>query len=122
MFPCFDQPDIKAKWVFEAVVSSDWTVISNDVATVSEEAADAVATKMKECADKFGSGDSWTSMSSHKHFKFNETPKISTYIYAIVAGPFDYWEDIQPDLPLMRIYARKTLKQEVNHKEMFLVT
>jgi aminopeptidase N len=94
VFPCFDQPDIKAKWVFEAVVSNDWTVISNDEATVADEAGEQIADRMKECANLFAVPESWTNMVSHKHFKFNVTPKISTYIYAIVAGPFDYFEDI----------------------------
>lgn len=39
-----------------------------------------------------------------------------------MAGPYDYYESIVEDLPPMRIYARKTLKADVNHKEMFLVT
>lgn len=30
VFPVFDQPDIKAKWTFSAVVPEDWTVISNE--------------------------------------------------------------------------------------------
>jgi aminopeptidase N len=51
-----------------------------------------------------------------------KTPRISTYIYAIVAGPFDYYESIVDGLPLMRIYARASLKKDINHEEMFLVT
>ena len=30
VFPCFDQPDIKANWTLKAVVDHDWTVIAND--------------------------------------------------------------------------------------------
>ena len=30
VFPCFDQPDLKASWAFSAVVPEDWTVIAND--------------------------------------------------------------------------------------------
>ena len=30
VFPCFDQPDLKAKWTFMTVVPEDWTVISNE--------------------------------------------------------------------------------------------
>ena len=55
-------------------------------------------------------------------FWFKESAKISPYIYAIVAGPYDYYESIVEDLPPMRIYARKSLKEDINHKEMFLVT
>jgi len=31
VFPNFDQPDIKAKWTFNALVSKDWDVISNEL-------------------------------------------------------------------------------------------
>jgi aminopeptidase N len=47
---------------------------------------------------------------------------VSTYLYAIVAGPYEFYESNQPDLPPMRIYARKTMKADVNYEEMFLVT
>mmetsp|Transcript_9867 Transcript_9867/g.16599 ORF Transcript_9867/g.16599 Transcript_9867/m.16599 type:complete len:85 (-) Transcript_9867:521-775(-) len=30
VFPCFDQPDLKATWTLKAVVSDDWTVIANE--------------------------------------------------------------------------------------------
>ena len=30
MFPCFDQPDIKATFTLRAQVPEDWTVISNE--------------------------------------------------------------------------------------------
>ncbi len=55
-------------------------------------------------------------------FIFSETAKISTYIYAIVAGPYGYHESNKEGLPPMRIYARKSLVESINHEEMFLVT
>ena len=30
VFPCFDQPDLKAEWRLSAITDQDWTVISND--------------------------------------------------------------------------------------------
>ena len=30
VFPCFDQPDIKATWKFSAATNEDWTVITNE--------------------------------------------------------------------------------------------
>jgi aminopeptidase N len=30
VFPCFDQPDLKATWTFKSVVESYWSVISNE--------------------------------------------------------------------------------------------
>ena len=37
---------------------------------------------------------------------FNESFRISTYLYAIVAGPFGFHERSKEGFPLMRIYAR----------------
>jgi len=57
-----------------------------------------------------------------KTFTFNISDRISSYLFAIVAGPFDYYERNTPNFPPMRIYARKTLMESVNHDEMFKVT
>lgn len=56
------------------------------------------------------------------HFCFKETPALSTYLYALVVGPFEYHEEIEEGYPQMRIYARKNLKKEINKEEMFKVT
>lgn len=55
---------------------------------------------------------------------FGESHRISPYLYAIVAGPFDYHEKKVEGLPLMRIYSRKTVFADlsVSSEEMFRVT
>lgn len=63
-----------------------------------------------------------TEPANKKQVLFSESFKISTYLYAIVAGPFDYHERQTEGYPLMRIYARKSLINDVNHEEMFTVT
>jgi len=39
-----------------------------------------------------------------------------------VAGPYGFYESNKEGLPPMRIYARKSLVESINHEEMFLVT
>ena len=73
-------------------------------------------------AETFGAADKFSSIATPRYFWFKESPKISTYLYAIVAGPFDYFENIKEGLPPMRIYARKSLKDDINHKDMFNIT
>ena len=55
---------------------------------------------------------------------FHESDRISTYLYAIVAGPFDYHEKKVEGLPLMSIYSRKTVFEDLSRTsdEMFKVT
>lgn len=64
-FPCFDQPDLKGRFILELTAPDSWTVISN--ATV-------------ENAAPIGSGQRRT--------RFTETRPISTYLFAFAAGPF----------------------------------
>jgi aminopeptidase N len=123
VFPCFDQPDLKATWALSAVVPEDWVVIANEQEDPAKEGTfDAVKASLGETAALFEKTDIWTGIASPKCFLFKESARVSTYLYAIVAGPYDYHESIVEGLPPMRIYARATLKEDVNHKEMFLVT
>jgi aminopeptidase N len=56
-----------------------------------------------------------------KFVEFYETDKISTYLFAIAAGPFQFQEENKPGYPPMRIYARASFKG-LNFTEKFLVT
>ena len=100
MYPCFDQPDLKATFAFTAIAPAHWQVISNNpVKSVAEDAG-----KKK-----------WT---------FTTTPVMSTYITALVAGPYSFVSDEykgKKTIP-MSIYCRKSLFQHLDADEIFLVT
>jgi aminopeptidase N len=64
-FPCFDQPDLKARWTLSLDVPDGWATLANG--------ADATKT----------SGDGRTRLG------FAETPPISTYLFAFAAGKFN---------------------------------
>jgi aminopeptidase N len=53
------------------------------------------------------------------------TERISTYLYAFVAGPYSQFNNEVPDhdkhVP-MRIFARKSIAQYVDHQEFFKIT
>lgn len=80
-FPCFDQPDLKARFTLDISAPTDWTVIGNTAAT-----------------SKTARGDSAQSI-------FPETRPISTYLFAFAAGPF---EAIQGNPGEPTIYVRKS--------------
>jgi aminopeptidase N len=82
-FPCFDQPDLKAKFKLNVTAPEDWTVISN--APVENTAA-------------VESGQLRTT--------FGETSPISTYLFAFAAGHFRKLEG-SPGMPA--IYARDSV-------------
>jgi aminopeptidase N len=77
-FPCFDQPDLKAKFRLDVEHPARWTVIGNTVASPVDET----------------------------HARFEETRPISTYLFAFAAGPFEAVRAKNAGEPA--IYVRKS--------------
>jgi aminopeptidase N len=65
-FPCFDQPDLKARFKLEITAPSSWTVIGN------------------ENVEKTGPAEK----PDYRRTHFLETRPISAYLFAFAAGPF----------------------------------
>src|SRR5262245_27472993 len=82
-FPCFDQPDLKARFTLSVAAPTEWTVAAN--------APTQIVTR--EGANSF--------------WNFKETPPISTYLFAFAAGPFRTIEGQGSDVPT-RLYVRKS--------------
>jgi aminopeptidase N len=91
-FPCFDQPDLKAKFKLEVFTPAHWTVISNTPEVAGSERENE-ARKEQEI----------------RHTEFAETQPISTYLFAFAAGPFKKVNDT-PGLP--GLYVRKSKLQK----------
>lgn len=102
VFPVFEQPDIKAVLNLTVKAPTKWTVISNTETPAP-----------KNIEDNFSI---WT---------FNQTPKMSSYLYAICAGPYakktDIYEGKFGKYPLA-IFVRPSLSQYLDHEEIFEVT
>ena len=64
IYPCFDQPDLKAPFEFTVTAPAEWRVLSNQPA--AEE----------------------TTTGSTQTVRFQPTPKLSTYLTAVAAGPY----------------------------------
>ena len=101
MYACFDQPDQKATFTISAITPKHWEVISNyDVESVTDVGSDS------------------------KKVQFKESQIISTYVTAIVAGPYQHVHDEyvgEKRIPL-GIYARKSFFQYVDAENIFRVT
>ena len=101
MYPCFDQPDLKATFTLTAIAPKHWSVISNS--------------PVAEKVDLEGDKTKW---------RFKPTPRISTYITALIAGPYYSVSDIyvgKKSVPL-GIYCRKSLAQHLDPDDIFLIT
>ncbi len=101
MFACFDQPDLKATFDVRVTAPKHWKVISNG-ATVAVSDSDG--------------GSVHT---------FATTPKMSTYLVALIAGPYAEWQDAYSDehgeIPL-GIYCRSSLAQHMDAERLFTQT
>ncbi len=65
VFACFDQPDLKASFTWHATVPERWRVVS----TMTEQTRD-------------------TTTDGHTTIHFEPSPRISTYVTALCAGPY----------------------------------
>jgi aminopeptidase N len=101
VFACFEQPDLKAAFDFTVTVPEGWKVVSNS-------------------PEKPGGP------TAGRHV-FETTPRISTYITAIIAGPYEAVADVYEDketgqrVPL-GVYCRPSLRQYLDADAVFEVT
>lgn len=93
MFPCFDQPDLKAPLTLEIDLPRDWTAVGNDVVVSSE---------------NYYQGEQ-----KRKRVKFQATKPLSTYLYFAGAGPFKEWKTEHNGLPVY-LWARKSMAKYVD--------
>ena len=105
VYAVFDQPDIKAVFTFTVDAPESWQVVSTmpvDQATVVEGARTAEGTLGDHAAEGV------------RRWSFPDTPVMSSYLTAFVAGPYAHWhtEYANEDgrtVP-MGIYCRQALK------------
>ena len=86
-FPCFDQPDLKARFTLALEVPRAWEAVSN---------APAIQTIAGETT---------------KRVAFRATEPISTYLFAFAAGPFEILDDREDGVapqPEARMLVRKS--------------
>jgi aminopeptidase N len=102
MFACFDQPDLKSVYDITVTAPAHWKVISNSAIESTEDAP--------------GGAD--------KHH-FGITKPMSTYLVALVAGPYAEWRDEFTDgdftIPL-GLYCRASLAPHMDFERLFTET
>lgn len=96
-FPCFDQPDVKARFRLAVAAPTTWTVISNTAV------------------------EGRSTMASRQETTFTETQPISTYLFAFAAGPFRKVHDT-PGLPGLYVRQSKLKRAEEEAAEVQEIT
>ncbi|SDK72499.1 aminopeptidase N [Actinopolyspora mzabensis] len=101
MFACFDQPDLKANFQLTVTAPSTWRVVSNSP------------------------GEITASSETRNTHTFEATPPISTYLVALVAGPYAEWRDVysgpEGEIPL-GLYCRASLAEYLDPERLFTET
>jgi aminopeptidase N len=95
-FPCFDQPNLKARFALELDVPADWQAVSNGAETFHETKGDRL------------------------RVRYMETQPIPTYLFAFAAGKFQI-ETAERNGRWYRMFHRETdvKKVERNKKSVF---
>ncbi|MEA2174084.1 MAG: aminopeptidase [Blastocatellia bacterium] len=99
-FPCFDQPDLKARFKLNITTPAAWKVVTNSL----------METHLSN-----------SSMDLDQKYRtinrgFRETQPISTYLFAFAAGPFAEFKDESSAIAL-RLFVRRS-KAERARKEL----
>ncbi|MBI2373564.1 MAG: aminopeptidase N [Deltaproteobacteria bacterium] len=98
IFPCFDQPDLKAIFRLTVEAPASWVVV----------------TSVRESSIEKLSG-------GRARFVFPDSPRFSTYVFSLHAGEYAVLEDLSGSVPL-RIFVRQTLASRVVPEEWFTLT
>jgi aminopeptidase N len=98
LFPCFDQPDLKGTLAIQVTAPAAWNVISNSPADATLVAP-----------------------GGRRTHRFATTPPISTYLAAVIAGPYVGVHAEHRGLPL-GVWSRRSIAAFVDAEEIFAIT
>ncbi len=92
-FPCFDQPDLKARFTLDITAPESWKVVTN--------------TGIDKTLPSDSKGTS--------RVRFLQTEPISTYLFAFAAGPFAEFRD-DSSATALRMFVRKSREERARRE------
>ena len=98
LFPNFDQPDIKARYTLTVTAPAEWELIANSAEATRETLADG-----------------------RVRHAYVTTQPFSTYLFAMIAGPYHVFRDEHRGVAL-GFFSRRSLVRHVDTTELFEVT
>ena len=97
VFPCFDQPDLRAPIRLTVSMPKHWTIMSNG----------------PPISNRYAKGK--------RKIEFRPTPVISTYLFNLTLGDFAMWQDSSGPVP-MRLFCRQSQADYLDSEGIFEVT
>ncbi|MGB7449509.1 MAG: aminopeptidase N [Ornithinimicrobium sp.] len=109
MYAVFEQPDLKATFALSVVAPAHWQVISNQPTPAAVAAPEAVNLDGAEVA----------------RWDFEPTPPLSSYVTALVAGPYDVVRDevaTRAGAVPLGVFCRRSLRQHLDPENILACT
>jgi aminopeptidase N len=97
VFACFDQPDLKAEFTWRVTAPAHWRVISNMPVDRTGPTGPATTTQ------------------------FQRSPRMSTYVTALCAGPYHEVRDSHDGIDL-GVFCRRSMAQYLDADDILLIT
>ena len=101
LFPCFDQPDLKASFELSLTIPEDWKAISAGKQVKKKWNGTTIGKIRKRKPDK-----------NQKDVFFEKTEHIPTYLFSFVAGKFEEYVDSRDGFEIRGLY-RETDPEKV---------
>ncbi|MBO7561323.1 MAG: aminopeptidase [Bacteroidales bacterium] len=101
LFPCFDQPDLKASFELSLTIPEDWKAISAGKQVKKKWNGTTIGEILKRKPDK-----------NQKDVFFEKTEHIPTYLFSFVAGKFEEYVDSRDGFEIRGLY-RETDPEKV---------
>ncbi len=98
LLPCFDQPDLKARLSLSVAAPAAWALIANGAAEHRDDIAD-----------------------ERQFVRFEPTPPIAPYLFALIAGPYHAIRSEHAGIPLA-LYCRRSLVRHLDEEEVLEIT
>ena len=98
LFACFDQPDLKATFTFSVTAPQSWQVVSNGATTAVD-----------------------PGLAGTNVHRFATTAPMSTYITALIAGPYHVVRDSHDGIDL-GLFCRESLAEHLDSERLFTET
>ena len=125
LLPCFDQPDIKAILKLKVLAPKEWRVLANAYEkSISEFTSNDNVSQFsldENCINHLINAHDIKSK-SYNLYIFEDTPRISTYLYALCAGPYYCIENTLPCPIKLRIFMKESLKDYGFPEDIFRIT
>ena len=120
VLPCFDQPDLKARWTLELEIPAGWRALANGVPVSPDGALQTKATRSGSTRGEWTHDGSTHDGSTHDgstRWLFAETDPLPSYLFAFLAGELDALEHRDGQRMLTMLFPSSAAAAVTRHSD-----